>query len=373
MKHRKQHTKNVKPSVEAANPAVIPKPEKTMHTKTIKKQIKKTFREQIKFFNTLLNKAGIELDFEDINTKISKISISITLILTIYLIIQFDLNNTFPSDAFGFLLTVWTFGVTGIFMGIWLGFLILLDMIINKRKKEVEAYFPDFLQLTAANINAGMPVDQSLWYAIRPRFGTLAVDMETVAKSTMVGEKLTVALSEFSTKYDSVTIQRAIALLIEGMESGSEIGDLLSRIATNMRETEIIKKEMASSVTTYVIFILFATLGAAPFLFGLTTVLVVIMKSILAQINIGSSGQSFGGIGGMLSTSTETIGIADYQTFAVVSIIISSIFSAIIISVIQKGDAKESVKNIPLYITIGIVNYFISYNLLTLMLGGLFS
>ena len=217
-----------------------------------------------------------------------------------------------------------------------------------------------------------MPIDRALWFAIRPRFGILAKEMETVAKATMVGENLNTALTEFTARYDSVTITRSINLLLEGLDSGGEIGDLLSRVANNIRETEILKKEMASSVTTYVIFILFATLGAAPFLFGLTTELIVIMQSILSNISVGDSGPSMGGLAGSFSISGSAISIIDYQIFAIVSVVISSFFAAIITSVIQKGNAQESLKNIPVYIIIGIVNYFIAFTLLNSFLGSFF-
>ncbi|MEM2131553.1 MAG: type II secretion system F family protein, partial [Candidatus Woesearchaeota archaeon] len=202
-----------------------------------------------------------------------------------------------------------------------------------------------------------------------PKFGILAKEMEQVAKSTMTGDSLSKALIDFSNKYDSLTIKRTINLLLEGLESGGEVGSLLIKVADNLRETEILKKEMASSVTTYVIFILFATLGAAPFLFGLTTELVLIMTNILSNVKIGEGTQSFGGFGIGKGVS---VSIKDYQTFAIVSIIISSTFAAIITSIIQKGNAKEALKNIPVYIIIGLINYFIAFNALKLLLGGFF-
>jgi Flp pilus assembly protein TadB len=338
---------------------------------TKEKKRNKTFRQQIKIYTDLVNKAGLEIEFETASKNIFKAALIIILAATISFFIYFKVINTHPTDAFAFLVSLWIFGYALVVLLIWFAFLAYIDIMIFERRKEVEQYFPDFLQLTSANINAGMPVDQALWYAIRPRFGFLARDMESVAKSTMVGEKLDKALIEFSEKYDSMTIKRAIALLNEGLESGSEIGDLLSRIANNMRDTEMIKKEMASNVTTYVIFILFATLGAAPFLFGLTTQLVIIMKSIFSQINIGNN--AAGGIGAMLSSSNDTIAIADYRIFAMVSITVSSIFAAIIISTIQKGNAKEAWKQIPIYIAIGLGNYLFSTWVMGLLLGGMFN
>ncbi len=333
---------------------------------------KRTGYEQKKFFSNFIKKSGLEYSFDEVNKKIIVATLVAISFTTLVLVINFIIQKTFLSDIINFLLSLWFLGSLAIFFTLWAGFFVYVDLRIYRRRKEVEAVFPDFLQLTAANINAGMPIDRALWFAIRPKFGILANEMEEVAKATMVGNSLSDALLEFSNKYDSVTIKRSLNLLLEGLESGGEVGELLIRVATNLRETEILKKEMASNVTTYIIFILFATLGAAPFLFGLTTELVLIMSSILSSINLGESTQSFGGMGSVFSSGGSSVSITDYQIFAITSIIISSTFAAIITSVIQKGDAKESFKKIPLYVAIGLINYFVAFGLLKFFLGGFF-
>jgi pilus assembly protein TadC len=335
------------------------------------KKIKLNQYEQFKSFSNYIKKAGNELSFVEINKRILIANFSIVGILTFILAIKFFISNALFFDAITGYIILWTIGSIGIYLSLWILFFIYIDLKILQRRQEIENVFPDFLQLTAANINSGMPIDRALWFAIRPKFGILAKEMEQVAKSTIVGEKLDKALIDFSEKYDSSIIKRAFSLLLEGIKSGGEIGNLLRRVADNMRETAILKKDMASSVTTYVIFILFATLGAAPFLFGLTTQLIVIMTSIFSTIDLGDS--TSGGIGGLMSGGTESIiSLQDYQIFAIVSICMSSIFAAIIISVIQKGNAKEAIRKIPLYVLVGVTNYLISYNILRLFLQGIF-
>ena len=335
-----------------------------------KEKKKKNQYEQLKLFSKFIKKAGYDLEFYEINKRILLVSFSCIVILTIILVFNIIKFKILFSDAIQAYFILWFIGSAAAFILLWTFFFVYIDLRIMKRKKEIESVFPDYLHLTAANISSGMPIDRALWYAIRPRFGVLAKEMEEVAKSTLVGEKLDKALIDFSEKYDSVAIKRSFNLLLEGLNSGGEVGDLLRRIADNMMETEIMKKDMASSVTTYVIFIMFATLGAAPFLFGLTTQLIVIMSSIFSTIDLGESGQ--GGIGLMSGGSADIISLFDYQVFAITSICISSIFAAIIISVIQKGNTKEAIKNIPIFIPVGVGNYLVSYYIMRLFLGGLF-
>jgi len=347
---------------------------KKQHDRAKEKPLKRSQHEQIRIFSNFIKKAGIESSFGEVNRKIVYICAVLVGAISLFLIFDIIIQKSFFMDALTLFLSVVLAVAVVSYILLWGGFFIYVDYIIYKRRKEIEAVFPDFLQLTAANINAGMPIDRALWFAIRPKFGILAKEMESVAKATMVGENLNSALLDFSNRYDSVTVKRAMNLLIEGLESGGEIGDLLTRVANNIRETEILKKEMASGVTTYVIFILFATLGAAPFMFGLTTELIVIMTSIMSNISMGDDAQSAGGIGSMLSNSGgESISIVDYQIFAVTSVCISAIFAAIITSVMQKGEIKEAFKKIPGFMIAGVTIYFIAFKLMNLLLGGFFS
>ena len=74
----------------------------------------------------------------------------------------------------------------------------------------IEENLPDYLEFTSANLRAGMPIDRALWFAVRPRFGVLAKEIEDVAKRTLAGEDLHVALVDFAKKYDSQILLRSV-------------------------------------------------------------------------------------------------------------------------------------------------------------------
>ena len=253
---------------------------------------------------------------------------------------------------------------------LWLILYVSLDLRIFRRRLELEQVLPDFLQLTSANIRAGMPIDRALWYAVRPRFGVLANEMEAVAKQTMSGTDLADALTEFTNKYDSKLLKRSISLLIEGLEAGGEVGELLDKIATNIQENQILRKEMSANVTTYVIFITAATIFAAPLLFAMAGQLLKIITEITSSIKLpestagpGSFGLSFGSIG---------IGASDFTIFAVISLLTTSLFSALIIATIRKGDLRAGVRYIPIFMGITVSLFFIANWVLDKVLTGFF-
>jgi|FLOH01.1.fsa_nt_gi Flp pilus assembly protein TadB len=329
-----------------------------------KKAPKKKRRRNIVILKEYLRKSGYEYASEKKVTKnVFKVVIFACFILTI--VFGFLFLPTSILKFFVFLFGTWTVGV-GLFLGLfWMFLYVYFDLKIYNRTKQLEDVLPDFLQLTSANISAGMPIDQALWYAVRPRFGVLAKEIEEVAKSVIAGDDLEIALKTFADKYDSKILKRSVNLIIEGMKAGGELADLLSKISINIQETKLMKKEIAASIMTYVIFITFATIVAAPFLFALSTQLLQIVQSIMGSIDLG--GASTGSFS--FKISGDSIAISDFKIFSMLALTVSAFFSAAIVSIIQKGNIRDGWKNIPIFIIVSLILYFIGNAAVGSMMG----
>jgi Flp pilus assembly protein TadB len=236
-----------------------------------------------------------------------------------------------------------------------------------KRTIEIEDVLPDFLQLTAANINAGMTIDKALWYAVRPKFGILAKEIEEVAKNTMTGEDLKKSLKEFSDRYNSKTLERSINLLLEGLESGGQMADLLNKIAINIKDGKILKKEMSADVTTYVIFIAFACIVGAPALLGLSTNLLIVIQTMVGGIDISTQI----GSASFIDLNANAIALNDFRIFVFIMLFITSLFSSFIISTIKKGNIKEGIRYIPVFIISTLALYYLSYYIISIFTSSL--
>jgi pilus assembly protein TadC len=338
--------------------------------KEIKKQEKKRASVQKRRHNLILyvEKAGLSIAPELVSKKLFNICVFINLIISAFLIYHFSttFGITWPTILLS-IAALWIFVFIMLLFVLWVLFYLVIDLKIFKRKIGIEDVLPDYLQLTASNIKAGMTIDRALWYAVRPRFGVLAKEIEIVAKETMGGEDLKAALQKFADKYGSVLLKRSISLLIEGIEAGGEIGDLLNKIALNIQETKIMKREMAANVTTYVIFITFAAIAAAPVLFALSGTLIQVIGSFGSVLGDGASGAGFG-----LSFSGSGIEYSDFKIFAMVSLIVTSFFSAVIIATIKKGNAKSGLKYIPIFIITSVTLFLIADVVLGKLLGNFF-
>ncbi len=357
--------KDVKHAPPVAQPAKNPEPEPALKRRAKPVRRRRSFKELFKL-------AGIEEEPMVRLRKLVALSFWITLGLTGLAVVMGSFyGETFKDTAeigrfLGFTVALWTVGFVAIVLLCIIGYLVWIDVLITRRRQEIEAVFPDYLQLAAANLSAGMTIDRALWMAVRPRFGVLAKEMEDVAKKTMTGYDLERSLKEFSGKYDSIVIKRAIDLICEGSRSGGRMAEILNKIATNIQENNILQKEMAANVTTYVNFISFASVLASPFLFALSTQLLVVIQQIAGSISVSQGSSSTVG----LQLSADAVKLADFKIFSYVALSVTSIMSACIVSVIRKGTIFDGLRLAPMYAFVSLCLYWFASWALSFLFGG---
>lgn len=274
------------------------------------------------------------------------------------------------------------FGLLGLLIGAAISgsviiFTYLFFMLVaDSRANQIEKVLPDALQLISANVRAGMTIDRAIWLAARPEFGVLEEEIKLVGARTMGGKSLKIALTEMTKTIKSSILDRTIKLLLEGIESGGELAHLLEEVAANVRTTQTLKKEIKSSVMTYSIFILFAAVIAAPFLFSISIFFVDTMTNIWGAVNIGGAtmtGSSMG-MGGMLAKARgPQITVDELFWFAVVALSVSSFFGSLTIGLIQSGREKNGLKLIPIMLGASIAILVIGLTIIKIMFKGFFT
>jgi len=315
-----------------------------------------------------VEKAGFEINTKKLNKIFFNIAIVVNLLVSAFLIYYFSISYGISWGTIAMsMIVLWIFVFLFLIAALWIMFYIAVDLKIFKRKVDIEEVLPDFLQLAASNINAGMTIDRAMWYAVRPRFGVLANEIEAIAKGTMGGADLRKSLEKFASRYDSAILKRTVNMINEGIEAGGKIGDLLNRIALDIQEQKAMLKEMSANVTTYVIFITFATIVAAPLLFALSGVLIDVVQNLGSSL--GSVGAVASGAGIPLTFSGAGVTQSDFKIFAIVSIALTSFFSAMITSTIKKGNVQSGIKYIPIYIIISLTLYIVGQGLAGKLLG----
>ena len=236
---------------------------------------------------------------------------------------------------------------------------ILLEYKIEQRKNFIENLLPDYLQLSAANVRSGIALDKSMVLAARPEFGYFSEDVKEMNKELYSGMTLQNVMINLGTKYRSLQLQHTVRMMIEGIQYGGGMTDLLNQIAKDMRNQQMVQKEITGQLFMYTIFIAFAALAGAPVLYALTSQMITVTDTVWAGIlkqnpnGLPSSGLSF------LRPSPPQITIAAYHNFALVAVILITGFGAFIVSAISSGSIVKGVRLLPAFVLVGVAVFFI--------------
>lgn len=232
----------------------------------------------------------------------------------------------------------------------------------SKKIKKMEDVFPDFLELMASNLRAGMTVDKALLASSREEFAPLDVEIIKLGKDIATGKNIENALREMSERINSEKIKKTLLVIISGIKAGGNLASLLEETAIHTRERGFVEKRAASNVLMYVIFIFFALAVGAPILFGLSAALVQIITNLLSTIPPIESAN----IQLPLTLTKITISTTFVTYFSVVFLIVTNILGSLVLGSVSKGNEKAGIKYITPLIIISLILFFIvKYVLLT--------
>ncbi|MBU0661977.1 type II secretion system F family protein [Candidatus Micrarchaeota archaeon] len=250
-----------------------------------------------------------------------------------------------------------------------------LSIAAESKGKFVETILPDALQLIASNIKAGLTTERALLVSARSEFGPLEIELRATGSRIMAGMPLEQALSYIPTKIKSKTLERLIWLISKGIESGGQIADLLTHLADDLREQNSIKDEIAANISMYIMLIFFSAAIGAPMLFGISSFIVqilVVQTSQIPQFDASMFEGTGGGAGLAGLAGGGSVISADFVIFfAMVSIVVTSIFASLTIGVINTGKEKGGAKFIPVLLSISFVLFFVIREVLAMMFGSL--
>lgn len=246
------------------------------------------------------------------------------------------------------------------------------DYLNYKRTQEIEKVLPDYLSLVASNLRSGMTVDRALWTAASPRLGVLTTEIRKAAKEVATGMDLSISLTRFAQKYDSIVLNRAIDLILEGLESGGQLADVIDKVVENIEQTVYLRKEMQAASLSYVIFITIIVIIISPFLFALSHNLLLLITNIASKISIPNAG-GMGAFSVLSAITNISISPNDFKNFAYIAISIISIFSSMIISIINKDSIMGGIKYIPIFLVMSLISFILFTNLLEMVFKSMIS
>lgn len=338
-------------------------------------------RERMRALGRFLDMAGVNV-IPEAFTGFLAVSCLLISVLSTLIIVGTDLYvrfgvfvlifaNGLQADptAFTLVTVFFIFLVSLVFVTAAIALLVYIVLILraDARSRHVELVLPDFLTLAAANVRAGMSIDQAMWYAAKPEFGLFSKEVELVAKRAFGGEPFNHALDRLATRFNSKSVRRAVALIKQGLASGGEMAEILERTAEDARNMQLIGKDISASLLMYVIFIVFASCLGTPFMFAVANRLIFMLGGVFAQLPPSSELPATG----FLKPSPPTITSEDFFLFTIATTILTSIFASVIIGVIQTGSKKQGLKYVPFFILATLAMFFITSAILDVFFAGL--
>lgn len=147
----------------------------------------------------------------------------------------------------------------------------------KKRQSEIDDALPDFLDVLAVTVSAGLSFRSSLRKVVERTEGPLAVEMQRTLRQMEVGEPRTVAFTNLRKRTESDALEKFVVALVQAEELGAPLVDALDQIALDMRrDTAQRARQQASK--------------ASPQIAGVVTMVMVpgTMVLILATMWFGS-------------------------------------------------------------------------------------
>jgi pilus assembly protein TadC len=313
-------------------------------------------RERIKRLEKELNIAGVNMPADSFAGYVSLNVIIVTVLLTL-LVLLYQPTGEMVSGLFRQFIELPIAVIAALVLAVSFVCVYLTTMTVvtsyllmkaDNRRDKLETALPDFLTLVASNIKAGMTLDQAMWYSAKPEFGLLSTEVKAVIKSSFSGDSLESTLDRLGGRFDSKVFKRTILLLKQATATGGELTNVLERTFDDVRNTIIMKKEIAASLVLYEIFVLFASVIGTPFLFAVASKLISVFEKISPQAGSlkGATGTPFSAFSSV-SFGGAVISSSDFFWFSIPTIFVTVLVSSFIVSAIKTGSKNQGMKYFP--------------------------
>ncbi|WP_297068712.1 type II secretion system F family protein [Thermococcus sp.] len=206
---------------------------------------------------------------------------------------------------------------------------------VTKRVDEMERMLPDAFFYLASSLRAGISFSEALEELTTANFGALTDEFRRTVAEIKKGRPTVDALKAFALRNRrSSVIYRSLMIIIEALERGAPMGDVLVYVGNDVREVLRIKQERKASTGMQVMFFIIISGFIGPLILGVVT-----------QV-MGSMGTGIG---------TISIPVPMIKSVLLVFVVIQAIISGLGIGVIREGKYSSGFKYGLLMLVMGVI------------------
>jgi archaeal flagellar protein FlaJ len=234
-------------------------------------------------------------------------------------------------------------------------FYLHVSYVIDGRKKMVESILPDFLYLVGNNLKSGMSPFYAFRSAVRPEFGPLSEEIKIATQKSLGVESFSDALKDIGERIDSKVLNDTTKFFAQALRSGGHLAQLIETTASDIKQTNRLKKELITSTRMYTLFILFVVVIASPMLLAVSVQFLNILGSISTQTSSFGGGADTSAGGMQFAAAAISITPEFMTTVSYGIIILNSFLASVFIGLLGGGRLRDGLKYAPIMAIAGII------------------
>ena len=151
---------------------------------------------------------------------------------------------------------------------------------ISKRIEEMEKMLPDAFFYLASSLRAGISFSEALEELTTAKFGALTEEFKKTVAEIKKGRPTVDALKAFAVRNrKSSVIYRSMMIIIEALERGAPMSDVLVYVGNDVREILRIKQERKASTGMQVMFFIITSGFIGPLILGIVAQVMIAMST----------------------------------------------------------------------------------------------
>lgn len=224
----------------------------------------------------------------------------------------------------------------------------------NKRQKEIEAKFLEFVRALVETVRSGIPIPKAIIHISKADYGALTKYVRKLAYQIEWGVPLREALTIFSKDTKNPIIIRSISIVIEAERSGGNIDEVLQAVTKSVLQIKQIKEERRANTYTQMV--------QGYFIYFIFIIIMLVMQAyLLPQLSeisgvvSGSFGSDFEGYTSqaLSNDAAKKTTLLDFSTIFLSLVLIQGFFAGIMIGRFAEGELKMGLKHSAILMILG--------------------
>ena len=231
----------------------------------------------------------------------------------------------------------------------------LLFMGENKRQKQIESQFLEFIRALSEGVKSGVPIPQSILNLTDKDFGALTRHIKKLGNQIEWGIPVKDALIVFARDTKNKVINRSVTIITQAVESGGKMDDILESVVESVVNIQRLKEERRSSTYTqmvqgYVVFFIFIAV-----MLMLEVRLMPMIQDMIGNVAGGvTSGGGFFDIAGG-GEAIKPKADLNFKRIFMTLIIIQGFFAGLLIGKFSEGNIKYGLKHSAILIVVALL------------------